>query len=123
MDQGLYYADGIDIYFFEDKDDLRITIAHELGHALGIGHTDDPATLMYPLKSKANEHLEIVTEVDLRYLREALQQPPDFARIWREREGNEARFQVEPGRPDLRKTISGNGHSNCCQPMERDEHP
>lgn len=123
MDQGLYYTEGIDIYYFEDEDDLRITIAHELGHALGIGHTDDPATLMYPLKSKTNEHLKIITEVDLGYLREALQRPPDFARIWREHQGGGSRFQVEAVGPDPGGMNSTTGHFNCCQPQDSHEQP
>lgn len=125
MDQGLYRGDGIDVYYFEDADDLRITIAHELGHALGIGHTDDPGTLMYPLKSDKNGHLDVVTEVDLRYLREALENPPDFARIWWEHYGAGRRFQrVLPGIPEMREPIvipwvrshdPRSGHLNCCE--------
>ncbi len=124
MDQGMYRGNGIDVYYFEDADDLRITIAHEMGHALGIGHTDDPGTLMYPIKSDKNGHLKIVTEVDLRYLREALANPPDFARIWWEHHGAGRRFQrTLPGLLDLDKRVpipwaAGHepvdGHSNCC---------
>ena len=37
---------GIDIYRFADLDDLEFVIAHELGHALGLGHATVPGALM-----------------------------------------------------------------------------
>ena len=37
----------IDIYFFFDRHDLRWTLAHELGHALGIGHVAHPDAVMH----------------------------------------------------------------------------
>ena len=37
----------IDVYFFFDRHDLRWTLAHELGHALGIGHVAHPDAVMH----------------------------------------------------------------------------
>ncbi len=42
-------AQGITIYQFRETDDLRLTIIHELGHMLGIGHTQNPQSIMYYL--------------------------------------------------------------------------
>jgi multidrug efflux pump subunit AcrB len=47
--KGIFMGDQIQIYQFDTEDDLRLTLAHELGHALGIEHHADPQALMYPM--------------------------------------------------------------------------
>lgn len=52
--KGQFNGKQISVYEFSSKDDLRMTLAHEFGHALGLDHTDDPTSLMYPVIQKQN---------------------------------------------------------------------
>ncbi len=47
--KGVFDGQQIIIYEFDSIHDLRLTLAHELGHALDIGHHNEPTALMYPM--------------------------------------------------------------------------
>ena len=54
----------IDIYFYSNESELKHTLAHELGHALGLGHIDTQDAIMNPVVSDEIQ----LTDDDLKVL-------------------------------------------------------
>ena len=50
--KGEYTGREIQIFEFHDARDFALVLTHELGHALGIGHVDDPAAIMNAMSGK-----------------------------------------------------------------------
>jgi hypothetical protein len=46
FEKGVYDGKAINIYEFEREDDLKLTLVHEFGHALGLGHLENPKAIM-----------------------------------------------------------------------------
>ncbi|MEX0933316.1 MAG: matrixin family metalloprotease [Candidatus Paceibacterota bacterium] len=63
FDQGDYTRGQINIYQFQSEDDLRLVLAHEFGHALGIGHVEDEKAIMhYLLGEQSKNPLELTPD-------------------------------------------------------------
>lgn len=54
--EGLYYTaeKKIDIFTFGNKEELRLVLMHELGHALSLDHDALPKSIMYPVLGGQN---------------------------------------------------------------------
>lgn len=68
FDKGVFNGHEINIYEFQSDNDLRITLAHELGHALGLKHNDNPQALMYPIMKEQNLNNFQLTNTDIAML-------------------------------------------------------
>lgn len=68
FDKGVFNGKSINIYEFQSDADLRVTIAHELGHALGLLHNTDPKALMYPMMKEQDLQNFRLTAADLAML-------------------------------------------------------
>ncbi len=62
--QGDYQGRRINIYTFESHSELVLVLAHEFGHALSLGHVNDPQAIMYYLMGEQPVDA-VTTEADL----------------------------------------------------------
>lgn len=54
---------NINVFHFIDKDELQLVLAHEMGHALGINHVENPKSVMYRLMGNQNRpDIQLTTE-------------------------------------------------------------
>jgi len=54
--QGFYNGatQTIDVYTFGNEKELRLVLMHEMGHALGLPHAQNPNSIMYPILQEQN---------------------------------------------------------------------
>jgi predicted Zn-dependent protease len=67
--KGEYDGKEITIYQYQDLDDLILILAHELGHALGLAHVDDPKAVMHEILGDQDLDTLTLTSADVRALR------------------------------------------------------
>jgi predicted Zn-dependent protease len=72
--QGVYIQAGdqkkINIYQFEDMDKLRLVLAHEIGHALGLKHVSNPQSVMYFQMGTQNSRNLNLSKEDIQAIRD-----------------------------------------------------
>ena len=71
--RGVYAKEGeiekIEIYHYDSDDGLVLTLAHELGHALGLKHSDEPRSIMYYRRTEQNGDSVALSKNDIQAIR------------------------------------------------------
>jgi hypothetical protein len=65
FEKGIFNGETINIYEFREINDLELTLIHEFGHALGLDHTQNPQSIMYPTIGEQNIDNPALTTEDL----------------------------------------------------------
>ncbi|PIP26716.1 MAG: hypothetical protein CO140_01330 [Candidatus Moranbacteria bacterium CG_4_9_14_3_um_filter_40_7] len=73
FEKGIFNGEEINVYQYKENDDLRLTLIHELGHALGLNHLENPQAIMYYLMGEQGMENPSLTAEDLQALKEACQ--------------------------------------------------
>lgn len=67
--QGDFKRERINVYKFDNNEELKRVVVHEFGHALGLGHVDDEEAIMYYLTTDKFK-ISTLTEADILALKE-----------------------------------------------------
>lgn len=71
--QGRYVQRGdlrmIKVFQFSNQKELRLVLAHEMGHALGLNHVENPESVMYYLMDEQNLYNISLTKQDIEAIR------------------------------------------------------
>jgi len=77
FDQGRYTKNGdqqkIDIYQFANRAELTTVLAHEIGHAMGLGHVDNPTSIMNAMMEKQDIFHLSLTKADKQAIKDRCQ--------------------------------------------------
>jgi len=54
FNKGVYDGESISVFQYHDEDDLRLVLAHEMGHALGVDHVERAEAIMHAMMGAQN---------------------------------------------------------------------
>lgn len=87
FDKGVFVMNAINIYQFTNREDLLITLAHEMGHSIHIReHTEDPKSIMHYLMKDQPTNPVTLTPQDINSANHAcrfdIHTPKDFLKLF-----------------------------------------